>query len=92
MKAAIFVRYSSRWSYSRQILRSATSVGKHFPATVQSRQSVAAMSGEGASAAGRSYVVHRGANGPTVTYRLFDNAAHGLEPEFRLLGLADMKG
>lgn len=89
MKAAIFVRYSSRWSYSRQILRSATSVGKHFPATVQS---VAAMSGEGASAAGRSYVVHRGANGPTVTYRLFDNAAHGLEPEFRLLGLADMKG
>lgn len=89
MKAAIFVRYSSRWSYSRQILRSATSVGKHFPATVQN---VAAMSGEGASAAGRSYVVHRGANGPTVTYRLFDNAAHGLEPEFRLLGLADMKG
>lgn len=91
MKAAIFVRYSSRWSYSRQILRSATSgsVGKHFPATVQN---VAAMSGEGASAAGRSYVVRRGANGPTVTYRLFDNAAHGLEPEFRLLGLADMKG
>lgn len=89
MKAAIFVRYSSRWSYSRQILRSATSVGKHFSARLQS---VAAMSGEGANAASRSYVVRRGANGPTVTYRLFDNAAHGLDPDFRLLGLADMKG
>lgn len=79
MRAAIFVRYSSRWSYGRQILRSTSSVS--------------AMSGEGASAAaGRSYVVRRGASGPTVTYRLFDNAAHGLEPDFRLLGLADMKG
>lgn len=89
MKAAIFGRYSSCWSYGRQILRSSSSVGKHFPATVQG---VAAMSGEGASATGRSYVVRRGANGPAVTYRLFDNAAHGLEPDFRLLGLADMKG
>lgn len=53
------------------------------------------MSGEAARAdavAGRSYVVRRGASGATVSYRPFDNAEHGLEPEFRLLGLADMKG
>lgn len=51
------------------------------------------MSGDsGAGAAGRRYVVRRGASGSVVTYRPFDNAEHGLEPEFRLLGLADMKG
>ncbi|KAM7288611.1 hypothetical protein ISCGN_028815 [Ixodes scapularis] len=46
---------------------------------------VGTMSGDG-------YVVRRGASNPPLTYRLFDNAAHGLEPEFRLLDLADMKG
>lgn len=49
------------------------------------------MSGD-SGAAGRRYVVRRGASGPVVTYRPFENAEHGLEPEFRLLGLADMKG
>lgn len=38
------------------------------------------------------YVVRRGTSGPPLTYRPFDNAAHGLDPEFRLLNLADMKG
>lgn len=48
-------------------------------------RSVGRMSGGG-------YVVRRGASGPPLTYRPFDNAAHGLEPDFRLLDLADMKG
>lgn len=41
---------------------------------------------------GSGYVVRRGASNPPLTYRPFNNAAHGLEPEFRLLDLADMKG
>lgn len=41
---------------------------------------------------GDGYLVRRGAGNPPLTYRLFDNVAHGLEPEFRLLDLADMKG
>ncbi|KAH7936368.1 hypothetical protein HPB52_021768 [Rhipicephalus sanguineus] len=44
------------------------------------------MSGD-SGAAGRRYVVRRGASGSVVTYRPFDNAEHGLEPEFRLLDI-----
>lgn len=55
---------------------------------------LSSMSGDTSQDSGStaSYVVRRGTTGSTITYRRFDNASHGLDPEFRLLNLAEMKG
>lgn len=89
MKAAYIGRY---WSCGRQLLRNSSRIERKRPPVGRGLAGFpATMSGDG-NAAGRRYVVRRGASGSVVTYRPFDNAEHGLEPEFRLLGLADMKG